>query len=228
MITKLNWDTDFFGYPVGKLIIEETEKFDLEELKSLSKEFKLLYVFSKSELQLSSNNVFLADRKVIFKRIAGNIIEEDYKYIVSYREGITNQLLNLTFQSGVYSRFNTDKNFINKEFEKLYTRWIECSVDRTQAKDVFVYKIMNEILGFITLVIKNNIAEIGLVAVDNKARGKGVGSNLVKYAINAASKLGCPEIHVTTQLDNEPAVALYKNNGFIISDLTYIYHYWNK
>ena len=40
-----------------------------------------------------------------------------------------NTLKSLALSSGQYSRFNIDKNFVNNEYEILYNRWIEKSVE---------------------------------------------------------------------------------------------------
>jgi dTDP-4-amino-4,6-dideoxy-D-galactose acyltransferase len=226
MITKLEWDSKCFGYPVGKLIIEETHNFDLDEIAKLSQGFKLLYVCSKNEIPIESRNFFLTDKKILLKRET-ELMVCDYVRIKSYQGNVSDQLLELTYQSGAYSRFNTDRFFINNEFRKLYSEWIKNSVSRSIASDVYVYTEMDEIQGFITLAVKEKIAEIGLIAVDAKCRGHGIGSVLIKYTINNAFAFGCSEIQVVTQRDNKAALALYYKNDFVISDLTYIYHYWN-
>lgn len=226
MVVSLNWDTRMFGYPVGKLIVADPQNYTLEDIHKLSKAFRLVYVFSKSELQINSEYFFLADKKIVLKRDT-ELLADEFKWTAPYYGNVNEELLNLTLQSGIYSRFRTDSFFSNNEFLKLYTEWIKNSINRTIARDVYVYADQDEIKGFITLVVKGETAEIGLIAVNAKFRGHGIGSLLIRSAVTNARILGCDEIQVVTQQDNEPALALYKKNGFQICDLTYVYHYWN-
>lgn len=227
MVRELEWDTNCFGYSVGELIIKSPLNFMPDELSNLSKDFRLIYIFSKNEIQLLSDNLVLADKKVVLSRQTESI-PDNFNEIKSYHGRLTKKLLELSFQSGKYSRFRKDKFFINNEFKKLYTEWIENSLNRKIARDLFIHKSTNDINGFITLAIKGNLAEIGLIAVDPKYRGHGIGSGLIKYTVNSAFTLGYKAIQVVTQLDNKAALSLYHKNGFELTDLTYVYHYWNK
>ena len=227
MISKLEWDSNCFGYPVGKIVVDDPQDLTFAELSRLSKEYKLIYLFTKKELTVSSDNLFLADRKVTLTRKT-EPLSDQYECIEPYYGKVTDNLLKLTLQSGLYSRFNVDKSFVENEYRKLYTEWIENSVNRKIARDVFVYGNDDDIHGFITLSAKANISEIGLVAVDQQSRGKGIGSLLTRYVISQAWAARYPEIQVVTQFDNRAALNLYNKNEFQLSDITYVYHYWNK
>lgn len=226
MIERLDWDSKFFGYEVGKLEIKDPSSFNPYNLPDLTCKFKLVYLFSKEKLN-DNVNLVPVDIKTVLTRQTEHY-PEDFSFIRSYKGSVTEQLINLALQSGEYSRFNTDSAFKNGEFAKLYIEWIKNSVNHRLATDVFVYDEINEIQGFITLGFKNNSGDIGLIAVDSKCRGKGIGSMLVRYVINKAYSLGYKEIKVTTQFENKSALALYTRNGFKISDLTWIYHFRNK
>jgi|WetSurSiteA1Bulk_404760.scaffolds.fasta_scaffold18869_2 dTDP-4-amino-4,6-dideoxy-D-galactose acyltransferase len=226
MTDRLDWDSECFGYEVGRLIIDNPENFNSEELPVLTKGYSLVYIFSKEEITARFNNLIAVDRKVLLKRETSHLAD-DFINIRSYRGSMTEQLLKLSLQSGEFSRFKTDTSFRNNEFLKLYSVWIRNSVDRTIADDMFVFGEEDEIQGFISLANKGPVADIGLVAVDSAYRGQGIGTSLVRYAIDQAYSSGCPEIKVVTQFENKAAMSLYEKNGFTISDLTYIYHYRN-
>jgi dTDP-4-amino-4,6-dideoxy-D-galactose acyltransferase len=227
MIDRLDWDSECFGYEVGRLIIDNPENFNPEELPALTKGYSLVYIFSKEEITTRFKNFIAVDRKVLLKRETAHLAG-DFINILSYRGSVTEQLLKLALQSGEFSRFKTDTSFRNNEFLKLYSVWIRNSVDRTIADDMFVFGEEDEIQGFISLANKGPVADIGLVAVDSAYRGLGIGTTLVRYAIDQAYSSGCSEIKVVTQFENKAAMSLYEKNGFTISDLTYIYHYRNK
>ena len=79
----------------------------------------------------------------------------------------------------------------------------------------------------ITLKIDDEEGHIGLVAVGEDCRGKGIGSLLVQAVeeylyTNTSIRL----LKVVTQWENIPARHLYEKNGFLIDDKTNIYHWW--
>jgi len=229
MIQKLDWDSALFGYPVGKMELAKPKLFDSDEFKKTSLDFKLVYLFSKNPLLNLPEDFLFVDKKTFLTRKTEKTENEySFSYVYPFEDLNADILLNLTMISGVYSRFNLDKNFTNNEYSKLYTTWINESVKRKVAKDIFIYKDGNDILGFITLAEKNKHSNIGLIAVAEEARGKGIGTVLIKYAIHNSFLAGYSDINVVTQMNNVQSIQLYKQNGFRIADISYVYHYWNK
>jgi dTDP-4-amino-4,6-dideoxy-D-galactose acyltransferase len=229
MILRLEWDTEFFGYPVGKMELAASISFDLTEFKNKADSFTLVYLFSKEELFGLPDCFHFVDKKITFTRDTEKIENKNgFSSIGSFKEKNSDSLLELAMICGAYSRFNLDKNFTNNEYQRLYTKWIDESIRRNIAKEVFIYKEGNRILGFITLGDKNGCANIGLIAVGENGKGKGIGTSLVKYVINYSFLLRYSQINVVTQLENIQAVRLYKQNDFGIIDISYVYHYWNK
>jgi len=228
MVTLLDWDTNFFGYDIGKYTITRNSSFDIKDLKDSFSHFKLIYIFSDYELQ-PKKGLNLVDVKVLFSKVCEFNKYEDE--IIEFNSNIHNydQLLNLTYLSGSYSRFRLDTNFENDEFRKLYKEWLDKSIDNIIADKVFIKKNQNKLNGFITLNINNlNTANIGLIAVDPNYQGKNIGSNLINACENYSLKNGCKNIEVSTQKNNKGAMKLYIKNGFQIKNIKYIYHLWNK
>jgi dTDP-4-amino-4,6-dideoxy-D-galactose acyltransferase len=229
MILKLDWDTEFFGYPVGKMELAGSISFDLEEFKKNADSFALVYLFSNEELFDLPECFHFADKKITFTRDTEKFENKNgFSSVEPFKEHTAASLLELAMISGVYSRFNLDKNFTNNEYAKLYTKWIDESVRRNIAKDVFIYRKDNKILCFVTLGEKDNCANIGLISVTEDGRGKGIGTLLIKHAINQSFLSGYSQINVVTQMDNVDAVRFYEQNGFGITNIFYIYHFWNK
>ncbi|DAZ97176.1 TPA: hypothetical protein N0F65_004026 [Lagenidium giganteum] len=56
---------------------------------------------------------------------------------------------------------------------------------------------------------------IAMLAVDKKYRKQGIGSGLVKQAIDAMIAKGCDEIMLETEVTNKGAIRLYENLGFV-------------
>lgn len=228
MINKLTWDSDFFGYNIGKFTVENTQ-FDEINFKEESKNFQLVYLFSNQEINVS-DDLKLVDIKTTFeKKINTNIV--DNKSITSFDSEIHyyEELKELVYLSGTFSRFKIDENFRNNEFEKLYKIWLDNSLDFSFAFQVLVKIIDEKIAGFVTLKEYNNeTSEIGLIAVSNDFQGKGIASELIKKVEYESFIKGYKFLRVPTQYENKPAVKLYLKNGFEIIEKTYIYHYWNK
>lgn len=229
MIEKLNWDSEFFGYPVGKIVLEKGATFAAEAFKSKLSDFKLVYIFSPQELELKeSSQIFLADKKVVFLKQLDKAKQYEIKAEINEYDGpLSDDLLELVLESGIYSRFRVDKHFKNKEFERLYTEWILKSLDGGIAEKVYVSRVDREMAGFITVGLKNGRTDIGLISVNEKFRGMSIASSLISVACNYSIAKSIYKIQVVTQGDNIPAMKLYQHNGFEIEEITYIYHYWN-
>jgi len=235
-ITLLSWDSDFFGYKVGRIDVSILSKNELTNLLSdaKTKGFKLLYwpVNPKDNVlnQLAKENGgLLVDEKVTFVR---SILPSDKQLEVSpsvlscLNKTATERTLSLSLQSGIYSRYNTDPNFTHNEFNKLYTEWIEKSLSGKIAKEVLVFIEKREEVGLLTLGEKNNRADIGLLAVDKDFRGKSIGTSLMHAAFRKAVEWGYKEIQVTTQLQNSAACIFYEKMGFRKEHIVNIYHFW--
>lgn len=224
----LQWDSVFFNFKVAK-INNDVLLNDLLLKKMNDGNVKLAYYSSRNKLTETSNeyyNIDLVDEKITFlKEIEKSfLISKTESYPEKYPD---KQLINLAIESGIYSRFNVDLKIGRKKFEELYTQWIVKSVSKEIADDVLVYKIDEEIAGFVTVGQKNERANIGIIAVDKSYRGKGIGKTLMKTAENFYfNKLKL--IQVVTQGDNLPAIKLYESCGYKHEKTEYFYHLWKK
>jgi len=222
-ITPLEWDSNFFEYPVGKVLVNNLLESDLTEFSTT--DLKLIYIFSENKLDL---NLF-EDTKVYFaQNLDANILRlELNKKIEIFEDNHFEALIPLALATGVYSRFKLDNNFKNYEFERLYFTWILNSVNKKIADIIYLYKEANEIIGFVSIVIKETFCEIGLIGVTQAARGKGVGKALIHAAKLFTLKQNKNELRVPTQEINKEAMFFYQKTGFNILSKTYIYHFWN-
>jgi len=222
-IKYLEWDSLFFDKKIGQITIES----ELDILQEDKSKYDLIYVFSKN----GELNLKLVDKKVIY------LIDD----LISYKDEINNielfqdsqnnhaDLLNLALQSGKHSRFKSDSNFKDEDYKKLYTEWIKKSISKDLATDIIIKKSKNKIIGFATLARKTDeLADIGLVAVDFAYRGRGLAKEIIMNTLKLAASQGYKKIQVVTQLDNKSANILYKKVGFKKDNLSYIYHIWNN
>ena len=234
-IKLLEWDSQFFGYPVARITIdnEYTDKLDDLFLQIKTHKFRLVYFIVPPEeiglnIRIKRMGSTLVDQKTVFAKQTKehknilNIITEFTSDVVN------NELYKLVLQAGQYSRFRIDANFTNREFERLYFEWLNQSIQKRNDFKILVSKKQTNIAGITTIGVQEQFAEIGLVAVDRNCRRQGIGKDLILSADTFAYARGINEIKVTTQLKNSEACRLYEKCNFHIEKITNIYHYWRK
>ena len=223
MIEQLTWDSDFFGFNVGKVTALKGERINFHDLllKSKSDNYRLIYLFSEDAI---SEDMVPVDVKIVYSMP----IENDgthYEVLPEVHEA-TNSLYSLAYRSGDHSRFRLDKNFEKGKFEELYNIWVENSLSGKFADKVFKYEVNGEIVAFVTVAIKDHVAIIGLIAVSENYGRRGIGSKLINAVKSYALERGCKTLNVATQQDNIEACMFYEKNGFSLYSKTYIYHLW--
>ncbi|ERM80350.1 hypothetical protein P872_13695 [Rhodonellum psychrophilum GCM71 = DSM 17998] len=220
-IQNLPWDTDFFGYPVGKIDVEV--QISWEEFLQKAQDFQLVYLFSESLLEQTPTKILHVDTKCIFQK---TLVPQSptTKTIHPFTGEMNPELKALALQSGEYSRFRLDGRLVDREFERLYSRWMENALEEDS---VFVFQANGEIQGMVTLSLSGENAQIGLIAVGEKARGQGIGIALLQIAESAAFDKGARRMRIPTQKTNLPAINLYQKLGYALVEEIHIYHYWD-
>ena len=228
------WDTTFFGFKVGTIISHS--HCEIENLLDVIKEcinqrYKLLYIFedsiiSESSLLFSNYNIQLVDIKLVF--ILTKLQRKEFSPCVYEYVGEPHLLYSLALQAGQFSRFNLDKNFKEGEFERLYSVWIEKSLNNQLADKVYVCELDNNLVGFVTVKLHDDTLTISLIATDEKYRKRGVGTMLFNHVLNFAIDSGMSKIEVSTQYHNQSACSFYKSHGMCELSKTFIYHLWIK
>lgn len=235
-----NWDSDFFKIRIAEASVYDFKVKNFRDLKELflRDEIELVYLYPEdavSDDSLSHLELFtdtkLVFRKSLIKRNVSiyqqNLINDNLSdYMID--EGY-HTLLELAFSSGIFSRFRLDPGFRNNEFERLYTEWLNQSINKTIADKVIVIRRQNnEITGFITFKESDSTSKIGLIAVSEKERGKGIGKKLLDFVEAKALDSGLEEIIVETQERNVSAVNFYIKNSFSLIKKIRLYHLWTR
>ncbi len=234
-IKILDWDTKTFGYQVASIQIsaKNIKEADNLILKLKQDNIKLAYWFIDPEdndtiAEALKNGGKLVDQKIKY----GRILNPEDKFIKPeevkdyYKTEISEKLNSLAIQSSIYSRFKLDKNFKNEEYLSLYSLWIKNSVKKEIANDVMVFLEEEEELGLVTLRYEANNSAIGLLAVDENARGKSVGKKLIQAVFSKTKEKGISEVIVNTQKANKVACGFYEAQGFKLKNITNVYHLW--
>lgn len=230
MITKLSWDSDFFGYPVGEMALKPNDRFDLKRFLQVKKEYKLVYITTQKPLDLKGVDFHHADTKVLYiKHLPAIQVPLPKPCLpIDNPDAHKPQLMELVLESGRYSRFKTDPRFINREYDKIYHTWMEAAIDGTFGKAILVCRTEQAINGFVLVIETDEMtASMWLMAVDPAKRGLGIGKALLASAEAFAIEKGYTEMQVITQLANTEARTLFERSGYRLAELSYTYHYWN-
>jgi len=78
---------------------------------------------------------------------------------------------------------------------------------------------MVNILYTVSTALGSRVAILEDMVVSPKARGKGVGSMLMKYTLDLAKQNGCKRITLLTDFDNDGAHRFYQQHGFMRSSM---------
>jgi len=232
IVEKLTWDSQFFKKEIGKIVVDYVDMVFYQEINHfiVNSPFDLIYIFEKN-VEYEHNpivNKTLKDTKVLYQKTAHSSridVTSCKRYSDSVIKNI-NDLYSLAIASGAYSRYRIDPKFSKKNFEDLYTKWVDNSLNKTIADDVFIYEEHGNIIGFITVKYIEEKTEIGLIAVKDSYRGKKIGSSLLNTVECETIKRGKSYISVATQLSNLSACRFYEKNEYEIENKVNIYHIW--
>lgn len=139
-----------------------------------------------------------------------------------------------------------DLNQINKlakQVHDIHVNWrpdlfkkVEEVISREQLeelianKEIFVAKLENRIVGYVTIKIveKTNPSmryrvqiSIEAICVDEKARGKGIGTKLLEYVREYGKQNSCTDMYLTVNEENENTINLYEKFGFRVKSIAY-------
>ena len=134
-------------------------------------------------------------------------------------------------------------NNLAKQVHELHVNWrpdLFLSVDevikkeelkeKIDNKEIFVAKVQNDIVGYIIFNIKekNNPnmryrkqLHIEAICVDEKNRGRGIGTELLKFVRIIAKKNNCTDMYLTVNEENINAIKIYEKFGFKVKNIAY-------
>jgi len=239
-VERLPWDSAHFGIPVARLRGAPSDEAALRQAVESAREagIQLLYFAAEPEEKLPNTLLrelggYEVDWKATFEaQLDGHTEEASHQHFVlsEYPAGLPcPRLVALAIAAGNWSRYRRDPRIPAEAFEALYQRWITRSTLREIADTVLVASAgaaPDQPLGLLTLSTVDAAGSIGLIAVEQGARGCGVGSLLLRGGHHWLAQRGAQSVSVVTQLDNRPACRLYEKGGYRLCDVKLIYHFW--
>ncbi len=103
--------------------------------------------------------------------------------------------------------------------------------EKIESKEIFIAKLQDKIVGYVIFNIvekKNPIMRyrkqlsIEAICVDEKSRGKGIGTLLLEHVKNKAKEQKCTHIYLTVNQENENAIKVYEKFGFQVKNIAYM------
>jgi dTDP-4-amino-4,6-dideoxy-D-galactose acyltransferase len=240
-LEPLLWDSQHFGFRVARIKEAELGEPELRQALFVARRDKnrLVYWAADPRVEVSQSILWefhglLVDRKATFRKtlvaaeadsdswISGRIAEHPRS-----EPGLA--LVRLAISAGAYSRFRRDPRVHEESFRRLYELWINRSVLGELADVVLVADRgtgLDDPVGLITLSLAGRQGSIGLIAVDESARGCGIGSKMIRAAHRWLLAHGVRNVEVVTQLDNQIACRFYEKCGYAHAALQHVYHFW--
>ncbi|SFM13059.1 Acetyltransferase (GNAT) family protein [Paenibacillus sp. 1_12] len=229
MIKKLEWDSSFFGFNIAELnIMQISNKFDIEPFIV---ENNIKFIQARCNISntegirlLEENSFHYADLRVTFQ-IQFKEGMPYHIYELANNEDI-NTLKKIAANSFTDSRYyGYEHIFLRGKIDELYETWVEKSVKGLFDDCCLKITVNSKIAGFLTLRIRAQIATIGIIAIDEKYQGNGVGTQLMNSLMGYLAKSDIEFIEVTTQGKNIKAQNFYIKNGFRLKELE-SWYYW--
>lgn len=134
-------------------------------------------------------------------------------------------LMKIAHSSHRITRFYADSRLPDERCDELYEEWIRRSF-AGWADIVLVSDRDDKAVGYITVHLNGETASIGLIAVAEDARNKGVGAELVSSAVNWSKGQGAKKMSVVTQGRNVDAQRLFQRCGFQTTQTQLWFHRW--
>lgn len=236
-IEKLNWDSDFFGFTVGRTFIPNGDHSAAKQIYQQAKQdgYRIVYVIldewdNQLNEALVKNGAKLIDKKTVYEKAVTAEQNQIGSFpVVAYDDRFfTDELIELALASGKYSRFLVDEGFGKEPFEKLYMEWLKNSVNGKFADKVWVAIDQNRVIGFVTAKksVEEKSGQVGLIAVSEEYRGKKIGHALMNTCNDWYVANQLQQATVVTQGDNIPACKFYESAGYHVGKVEYYYHLW--
>jgi dTDP-4-amino-4,6-dideoxy-D-galactose acyltransferase len=230
----LPWDSAFFGVRIGQVTASALGADGFLRVKAWAQnqDVRCVYFLADARDTASLHAAAAAGFCFVDVRMTFGRVTKDYSGVPT--SGTDTRLhvpadlpgLRALARSSYHdSRFYQDPHFASALCDALYERWIERS-SASESEEVFVTELDGYVSGFVACELAGSVGNIGLVGVDAKARGHGIGTALIGRALTWFAERGCTEATVVTQGRNASAQRLYQRCGFVTREVHIWYHGW--
>ena len=234
--TILPWDSAHWGFVVAKI---DGHRLNTESAKRSiawceQNNVRCLYFAAdgscKETLRCASENGFrFVDVRVDMERgssLSGPHCSGDAVCRAATQSDLA-AMEHLARSSHQDTRFFKDANFDRAKASELYALWIAKDLSQHSVFAAALSGRTEKMLGYLTASESDaGTSRFGLLAVSPEARGRGLGRQLVQYALTWSQSCGMAKVRVATQGTNVPALRLYESCGFKVIDVKVWFHRW--
>ena len=236
-VERLAWDSDFFGFTVGRLSGQVTAGDDLAQAltRGVADGIRLTYGHCKHGDEAAAASCLLqggrrVDTKCTYVLLLAGLsappaAPEPDRALASHPCD-RRRVRSLAWKSAQYSRFRVDPDMPARAWRRLYTAWAHNSLNGQFADAVLVERRHGGVVGMVSVSVRQGRGSIGLLAVDTHHRGQGLGQRLLEAACRYCISAGCGTLEVVTQGDNLAACGLYERAGYALADAQAVFHFW--
>ncbi len=239
IVELLEWDTDFFGFPVAQILQNRLDEKSVDELYAFCQENKIRLLQFKcdahhrpSVLLAEENNFHFADVRMTYRQHLGmdstnkKALPESLSLRVGCEADIPD-LHDIIHDLYTHSRYYFDTNFPRDRIQIFYKNWIEKAIFGQFDDMVWVLCADNVPVGFCSAKFsEGQQVALGLVGVAPSASGKGMGTFLMQEILFTLYERNISHVSVVTQGRNYIAQRLYQRNNFLIEKIEIYYHRW--
>ena len=160
---------------------------------------------------------------------------KEHIYSVSLcNDGDVDYLYEISKKAYTTTRFHNDPKITKEQADEMQALWVKNCYYQKLADKIIIVRKGNDILGYAAIEIlkgisfsgKMKIANIVLIAVDKKFKGKGIGRVLIQESSDWAKSNGCSFLAAGTQIINNASVKFYQKNGFKLQSSVLSFHKW--
>lgn len=242
-VSLYEWESSFFGFPIGGITLPaDFSPESLEESLRYGRDrYRLICITLETSgpemLATSDVPCVCYDRKMTMKKHVPENVPSLDPHVKSYTSSFCSKWLErLAIQSGALTRFKRDPELAT-QYERLFLTWINYSVTGELADSIWTWREGEKHVGLVTIRCAKRIhpetgalereGRIGMLAVDEQYRRRGIGRQLFEACDFWCSSLEIPAAAIVTQQENVEAIALCEKLGFRKTKEESIYHYWS-
>lgn len=232
--TLLDWDSEFWGAPIGRVeggVLDEERLRAVDEWAAANGVACAYFLADSSDApsaHVAEDAGFRwMDLRVELRRSAAG--EETTGELRPASPADLDALRAIARASHGVTRFYADPNFPDDRCDDLYDTWITRSLEGW-ADGVLVAEVDERPAGYVSCHLDPvaGTGSIGLIAVDEAARGGGVGLTLSRGAVAWCRERGAREMSVVTQGRNAAALRTFQRAGFLVESVGLWFHKWYR
>jgi GNAT superfamily N-acetyltransferase len=236
LVERLDWDSEFFGRPIGRARVGRLDKNLAERLVYDARAAGLTCVYFAAGIDdvetvcaAEQMGFHLVDVRVVLERpeltTIPSVADGDVT-IEPARESDLPRLEEIATEVARLSRYAADPRFRPDETDRLYRTWIRNAWDGYVDKVLVARAGDGKVLGFGCPKIHGELCDLQLLGVAGAQRQRKVGRALVVAAMAWGKEQGATRMQAVTQGRNVPAQRLFQQLGFLTAEVKLYYHLW--